>query len=128
MFTELFEFLESSESEEHDFSSSSSSSSEDESENEEYVAITTFIETINEMGEKTFKSHFRLNRPTVLHIIELYADLDSCPSDGNGSLLLHLVYEQHVYIQRSWQPFRVKKIIDLEMCISCVKLAHFYRT
>lgn len=85
MINELFDFLNSSDSDDYpSSSSSSSSSSDDEGESEIFASIKTFIETINEMGEEQFKSNFRLNRPTVLTLIEMYAESDVCPTEVNG--------------------------------------------
>ncbi len=83
MINEIIEFLDSS-SDDTSSSTSSSSSSDDEQCHEHFAAIKTFIETINEMGDEQFRSNFRLNRPTVLSIIEIYAESNDCPVDGTG--------------------------------------------
>lgn len=86
MINEFIEFIDTSDSDSEDMysSSSSSSSSESDSEPEEFAAITTFIDTINQMGERQFKENFRLNRSTVLQLIEMYAESDDCPTDDHG--------------------------------------------
>lgn len=99
MIDEFFDFLNSSDSSDSDTdftSDSSTSSSDDESEPEEYVAIMTYIETINRMGEKQFKENFRLNRPTVLHLIEMYAESDHCPTDDHGGRM-RIGAEKEIY-------------------------------
>lgn len=51
---------------------------------EEFPTIMTYIDTIKRMGEQEFKENFRLNQPTVLHLIELYAESEHCPTNDHG--------------------------------------------
>lgn len=87
MIHEFIDFIETSDSDSDDMFSSSSSSSSSDTDSEEpevFASITTFINTINQMGDRQFKENFRLERSTVLQLIELYSESDACPTDDHG--------------------------------------------
>lgn len=63
---------------------SSSSDETDGNDEEEFVCVNTFVDTINTYSETQFKSHFRLDRDTVLFLIQRYYESDVNPAEGAG--------------------------------------------
>lgn len=81
-----------------DFSSSSSSDETNSDDEGDFVCVNDFINTINSYSETQFKSHFRLNRDTVLFLIQEYYESDIIPSLGAGRRRIGAEKEIYLFV------------------------------
>lgn len=81
-----------------DWVNSSTSSESDSNSEHEYVCVNTFVDTINAYSEEQFKSHFRLNRDTVLFLIQRYYESEINPEEGAGRRRIGAEKEIYLFV------------------------------
>lgn len=87
------------ESEDEIFSTSTEWSSEDDDANDGHQSVVDFINIINAYSDNDFTGHFRLQRETVLMLIERYSESAFIPQqDGGGRMRVGAEIEMYAYV------------------------------